>query len=137
MTKPPCDHPTFSDFGGKFERQGRVRCAECGAALEYRVVSGGAAVPAYPKRAIDDPVQRGTTMSGPGTPSETPGHKALEDWQVEAIKEVREIGNLLENLCERLGKHELTDHRWAAMAKTHLQQGLMAATRSIAQPDFF
>lgn len=28
-------------------------------------------------------------------------------------------------------------HRWAAIAKTDLQTGLMALTRSIAQPGFF
>jgi len=27
--------------------------------------------------------------------------------------------------------------RWASIAKTHIQQGLMALTRAVAKPDFF
>jgi len=30
-----------------------------------------------------------------------------------------------------------TDKRWVALGTTHLQEGLMALTRSVARPTFF
>ena len=33
--------------------------------------------------------------------------------------------------------NEAEPERWAAIGKTHMQEGLMALTRSIAQPSFF
>jgi hypothetical protein len=40
-------------------------------------------------------------------------------------------------MIEIMEKNEGIDQRWVAIAKTHLQQGFMAATRAIAQPEFF
>jgi hypothetical protein len=38
---------------------------------------------------------------------------------------------------EALRINAATPERWVAIAKTHYQQGLMALTRAVAQPDFF
>ena len=51
-----------------------------------------------------------------------------------AIKEkAAEVGDLIETL----EAWPQIDKRWLAIAKTDLQKGFMAATRSIAKPGFF
>ena len=35
------------------------------------------------------------------------------------------------------GTPDAESRRWLSIGKTHLQQGLMAVTRSVARPDFF
>jgi predicted transcriptional regulator len=51
-----------------------------------------------------------------------------------AVKEkAAEVGELIRELQD----NSSLDQRWVAIAKTDLQKGFMAATRSIAKPDFF
>ncbi len=42
-----------------------------------------------------------------------------------------------EQLAEQERLLKANPHRWVSIGKTHLQQGLMALTRSVAQPTFF
>ncbi len=39
--------------------------------------------------------------------------------------------------AERIRLERAQPERWAAIARTHFQEGLMALTRAVAQPDFF
>lgn len=51
-----------------------------------------------------------------------------------AVKEkAAEVGELI----HELEQNKELDQRWVAIAKTDLQKGFMAATRSIAKPEFF
>jgi hypothetical protein len=51
-----------------------------------------------------------------------------------AVKEkAAEVGELI----SKLEVNDELDQGWVAIAKTDLQKGFMAATRSIAKPDFF
>jgi len=65
------------------------------------------------------------------------GYRDLSQVEIDAMNAVKEkaaeVGELISNLE---GNDEL-DQRWVAIAKTDLQKGFMAATRSIAKPDFF
>lgn len=81
------------------------------------------------------------------------GYRELNQDEIDLMNEVKEMGEKLALLLERCrnvdvieGKHgDGGEHdakldeasRWRSIAKTHLQQGLMALTRSVAKPDFF
>ena len=52
------------------------------------------------------------------------------DNQHRKIKATGELVALIQSMPDM-------DARWAAIAKTNLQQGFMALTRSVAKPDFF
>ncbi len=61
------------------------------------------------------------------------------------MNEIKSMGLDLEDLICRLRGQlkpvnsgaDMEPARWIAIGKTHLQQGLMALTRSVAKPDFF
>ncbi|WP_336165519.1 DUF7681 family protein [Acinetobacter ursingii] len=65
------------------------------------------------------------------------GYKQLSDEQVADINDVKECANLVGDIVAEFINKESIDQRWVAIAKTHLQQGFMALTRSIANPDSF
>lgn len=94
------------------------------------------------------------------------GYRELSQVEIDLMNEVKEMGVKLGELVAKIQNHlieqvrlleaaqikpggdneaylevqrirEAESHRWAAIAKTELQQGLMALTRSIAQPGFF
>lgn len=70
------------------------------------------------------------------------GYGELTQEEIHKMNEVKflgeEVGELVERL-ERVAKAapQVIDGRWVAIAKTHLQQGFMALTRSIAKPTSF
>ena len=53
------------------------------------------------------------------------------------MKSIKESGVSLGQLIDALDKVDGIDKRWLAIGRTHLQEGLMALTRSIAKPTFF
>lgn len=65
------------------------------------------------------------------------GYRDLSQSEINAMnavkKEAERIGFLVEEMKENL----LLDQRWVDIAQSHLQQGFMAAVRSIAQPESF
>lgn len=64
------------------------------------------------------------------------GYRELSETEIAQMNSIKSLGPVLEkeiNEALTVG----ADPRWAALAKTHFQQGLMALTRSIAKPDFF
>jgi hypothetical protein len=76
-------------------------------------------------------------MSGPGTPSETPGHHALSEQQHDLIMAIRLLGNACQITLQTAQDSGICDLRWLAIARTHLQEGTMAAVRAVAKPEFF
>lgn len=69
---------------------------------------------------------------------EIKGYRDLNTDEIAAMNEVKQKGAELEQLILRLEETSLgVDKRWLSIGKTHLQQGLMALTRSIAKPTFF
>jgi len=71
------------------------------------------------------------------------GYRELSQSEIDLMNEIKEQGLALGELIEKLqetpvnGGDITPDRRWVSIGKTHLQQGLMALTRSVAQPDFF
>ena len=53
------------------------------------------------------------------------------------MNRVKEQGEQLRILLEDLENDPDVDDRWVEIAETHLQQGIMAAVRSVAKPESF
>ena len=84
------------------------------------------------------------------------GYRELSQAEIDLMNEIKTKGVELAELCakleERLSeqsavavhdeaeKHRIVGaypFRWLTIGRTHLQEGLMALTRSVAQPGFF
>lgn len=78
------------------------------------------------------------------------GYRDLNQDEIDLMNEVKAKGLELDELLKKIADtnqalHESGDpgpfageaFRWVSIAKTHLQQGLMAATRAVAKPEFF
>lgn len=65
------------------------------------------------------------------------GYRELSQEEIDLMNKIKSIGPQLEELVNDLSFLDSTDKRWVNIGATHLQQGLMALTRSVAKPDFF
>lgn len=65
------------------------------------------------------------------------GYRELTQAEIDAMNAVKAEGSRLESLVEELRENPSIDQRWVSIAETHLQQGIMAAVRSIAKPNSF
>lgn len=79
------------------------------------------------------------------------GYRELSQDEIDLMNRIKEQGADLDSLITESRKFdfgartfgpelppELKEaERWRAIAKTHLQQGLMALTRAVAKPEFF
>lgn len=61
----------------------------------------------------------------------------LNATQLELIEELKAYGNIVSKLLAKVELDGDVDKRWLAIARTHLQEGFMAAKRSIEQPKEF
>lgn len=65
------------------------------------------------------------------------GYRELSQEEINAMNAVKAEGERLGLLVEELRNNPDLDSRWIDIAETHLQQGIMAAVRSVAQPESF
>jgi len=65
------------------------------------------------------------------------GYRDLGQAEIDAMNQIKEKAAEAGELIETLEESPEIDKRWLAIAKTDLQKGFMAATRSIAKPGFF
>lgn len=66
------------------------------------------------------------------------GYRELTAGEVDEMNKIKELGNKCGELIEYMKQPGLEyDQRWVAIAKTHLQEGFMALTRSVAKPTSF
>jgi len=65
------------------------------------------------------------------------GYRDLSQVEIDAMNAVKAEAAKVGLLIEELEANNKLDQRWVAIAKTQLQQGFMAAVRSIAQPTTF
>lgn len=65
------------------------------------------------------------------------GYRDLSQDEVDLMNGVKEVGEICGRMIDGLAAQPSLDHRWVAIAKTHLQEGFMAAVRAIAQPTTF
>ena len=65
------------------------------------------------------------------------GYRDLSQQEIDLMNEIKSKGVELGVLVEKLKAIDSIDKRWCAVGATDLQTGLMALTRSVAQPTFF
>ena len=65
------------------------------------------------------------------------GYRDLSEGEIKAINAVNSEAERIGLLVEELEANTDLDARWISIAKDHLQQGFMAAVRSIAKPTTF
>jgi hypothetical protein len=71
------------------------------------------------------------------------GYRELNEVEIALMNEIKGFGAKIGEFIDNLQRANVEvgdtvpDPRWLAIGKTHLQEGLMALTRSIAKPDFF
>lgn len=81
------------------------------------------------------------------------GYRDLSQEEIDLINEIKGLGPRIEEVVNKIrqlkvqydpydpdaeeGSQIEVDQRWVSIAVTHLQQGLMALTRSVAKPNFF
>jgi len=78
------------------------------------------------------------------------GYRELSQDEIDLMNEIKlkgaELGELVAKVEQiNQAQHEAGDtkpfdadaYRWSSIAKTHIQEGLMALTRAVAKPTFF
>lgn len=72
------------------------------------------------------------------------GYRELTTEELTKINQIKQLGDEMQKLIDHLenipGHTEsriglTVDKRWVSIGKTHLQQGFMALTRSVAKPN--
>ncbi len=65
------------------------------------------------------------------------GYRELSQAEIDAMNEIKTKGAEIGELVAKLRAQEGLDQRWVSIGATHMQEGLMALTRGVAQPTFF
>lgn len=65
------------------------------------------------------------------------GYRELNAEEIALMNEIKSKGIELGALVQKLKDTQNLDQRWVNIGATDLQTGLMALTRSVAQPTFF
>lgn len=65
------------------------------------------------------------------------GYRELTTEEIALINSIKEKGKEIGAMVAQLEAMPSTDQRWVKIGKTALQQGMMALTRSVAQPTTF
>ena len=65
------------------------------------------------------------------------GYRELSKEEIAVINTIKQCAIDVENLVESFVGYPPCDQRWLNIAKTDLQKGFMALTRSIAKPTTF
>lgn len=65
------------------------------------------------------------------------GYRELNQAEIDLMNEIKVKGAELGVLVAKLKQTDGLDQRWVSIGATDLQTGLMALTRSVAQPTFF
>ena len=65
------------------------------------------------------------------------GYRDLSQDEIALINTIKTLGNQVGEIVGTLDDLDSTDKRWLAIARTDLQQGLMALVRSVAKPTSF
>jgi len=65
------------------------------------------------------------------------GYRELTQEEIDAMNTIKAVGVSLGELVAKISQIGGIDQRWVAIARTDLQTGLMALTRSVARPTTF
>lgn len=91
-----------------------------------------------PRKPSDDISNHERKMNMENQHRQIKGYRELNEAEIALMNEIKTKGAELGDLVQKLSAPDAgTDARWVKIGATHLQQGLMALTRSVAQPTFF
>jgi hypothetical protein len=62
------------------------------------------------------------------------GYRELSEDELKSINQLKEIEERVLRMLEAMHEIANMDPRWSAIARTHIQEGFMAANRAIARP---
>lgn len=65
------------------------------------------------------------------------GYRELDAQDIQDMNDIKAEGERLARVIESMRERKGLDQRWVSIAETHLQQGIMAAVRAVAQPNSF
>lgn len=65
------------------------------------------------------------------------GYRDLSQEEIDLMNEGKELAEQCGAFIDKLQAAGDTDKRWVAIGRTHLQEGFMAAIRSVAKPTTF
>ena len=65
------------------------------------------------------------------------GYRDLSPDEIGKMNAIKGLAEQVGALIDTLEGEPSIDQRWVAIAKTHLQQGFMAAVRAVARPTTF
>lgn len=65
------------------------------------------------------------------------GYRDLTQEEIDQMNALKAVGTQLGFLVKNMKQDPDVDQRWLSIAETHLQQGIMAAVRSVAKPNGF
>lgn len=65
------------------------------------------------------------------------GYRELSQQEIDLMNQIKSIGAELGELVSKLRAVDGLDQRWVNIGQTDFQTGLMALTRSVAQPTLF
>ena len=65
------------------------------------------------------------------------GYRELTQEEIDQMNALKAVGTQLGFLIKNMKQDPDVDQRWLSIAETHLQQGIMAAVRSVAKPNGF
>ncbi|AII27467.1 hypothetical protein B8b_016 [Pseudoalteromonas phage B8b] len=65
------------------------------------------------------------------------GYRELTQQDVNDMNDIKAEGERLKTVIAAMRSRKEIDQRWVSIAETHLQQGIMAAVRAVAQPNSF
>ena len=65
------------------------------------------------------------------------GYRDLSQEEIDLMNEIKEKGEELGFLINKLASIPTLDQRWVSIGKTDLQTGIMALVRAVAQPTTF
>lgn len=68
---------------------------------------------------------------------EIKGYRELAIEEIQFMNKIKDMGETLGIMIKMMKECPGLDYRWVSIAETHLQQGIMAAIRAIAQPTTF
>lgn len=64
-------------------------------------------------------------------------YRDLSQQEINDMNDIKAEGERLKNVISAMRSRKEIDQRWVSIAETHLQQGIMAAVRAVAQPESF
>lgn len=68
------------------------------------------------------------------------GYRELTEEEIGQMNMIKNTAKLVGGMIDDLihdGEWDDESLRWISIARTHMQQGFMAATRAVAKPEFF